>query len=222
MAATGEYEFRLFDGSNVRLATSSKVTVTPAPVLEPTLTAAVSSAPAGSPVTVSLTGGPGGSTDWIALALVGSPDTSNVAWTYVGSDVTARTWSAILPTTGPAAYEFRLFLDNGYTRAATSAPVMSTVPPGITLSVNTTLVQAGRQVTVTLTGGPGGAKDWLAFASTTAASTSYLQWTYVGAGVTTRTWTVTVPATAGTYEFRLFLNDGFTRAATSPAVMVTP
>jgi len=49
-------------------------------------------------------------------------------------------------------------------------------------------------------------------------NTSYLQWTYVGAGVSTRTWTVTMPTTPGTYEFRLLLNNGFTRAATSPTV----
>src|SRR5262249_5106996 len=40
--------------------------------------------------------------------------------------------------------------------------------------------------------------------------------------VTTRTWTVTMPTTTGTYEFRLFLNNGYTRAATSPPITVTP
>src|SRR5262249_25683292 len=66
----------------------------------------------------------------------------------------------------------------------------------------------------------GGSTDWIALASTSAPNTSYLQYVYVGAGVTTRTWTVTMPTTPGTYEFRLFLNNGYTRAATSPAVTV--
>jgi hypothetical protein len=73
---------------------------------------------------------------------------------------------------------------------------------------------------VTLTNGLGGASDWLALAATGAPNTSYLQWTYVGSSVTTRTWTVTMPTTPGTYEFRLFPNNGFTRAATSPTVSV--
>jgi hypothetical protein len=60
----------------------------------------------------------------------------------------------------------------------------------------------------------------LAFAPTSAADSGYVEWTYVGSGVTTRTWTITAPTTPGTYEFRLFLNDGFTRAATSPTVTV--
>ena len=52
------------------------------------------------------------------------------------------------------------------------------------------------------------------------AGTSYLQWTYVGPGVKTRTWNVTPPG-AGTYQFRLFLNDGYTRSATSPTITVS-
>src|SRR5262249_12754204 len=36
----------------------------------------------------------------------------------------------------------------------------------------------------------------------------------------TRTWTTTMPATLGTYEARLFLNNGFTRAATSNSFTV--
>ena len=75
-------------------------------------------------------------------------------------------------------------------------------------------------MTVTLTGGFGQAADWLAFATTSAPNNSYLQFTYVGSGVTTRTWTITAPTTAGTYELRLFLNNGFTRAATSATVTV--
>jgi hypothetical protein len=47
-----------------------------------------------------------------------------------------------------------------------------------------------------------------------------LQYVYVGAGINTRTWAVTVPGTAGACEFRLFLDNGDTRAATSPTVTV--
>ena len=53
-------------------------------------------------------------------------------------------------------------------------------------------------------------------------NTSYVQYTYVGSGVTTRTWTVTMPMTPGTYEFRLFPTNGYTLAATSPPIGVTP
>jgi hypothetical protein len=75
---------------------------------------------------------------------------------------------------------------------------------------------------MTLTGSSGTFGDWLALAATGAPNASYVNWTYVGTGVTTRTWTVTMPATPGTYEFRLFLANSYDRGATSPPVTVAP
>ena len=101
-----------------------------------------------------------------------------------------------------------------------SAPVTFTIRDVPALAVNTTSLQGGSALTVTLTNGLGGTGDWLAFAPVGAANNSYLQYIYVGNGVTTRTWTVTAPATPGPYEFRLFDNYGYTRLATSPTVTV--
>ena len=197
--------------------TSSPLVLTVAP--QPFLSISASSVAGGSPVTATLTNGPGGSGDWMALADVSAGNTSYVQYIYVGAGVTTRAWTVSMPAS-PGTYEFRLFLNNGYTRAATSPPI--TVTGGTAaLSVGATTVSGGDPATVTLTGGYGGANDWLAFASTSAPNTSSLQYIYIGAGVTTRTWTVTTPATAGTYEFRLFLNGSYTRAATSPAITVT-
>jgi hypothetical protein len=120
----------------------------------------------------------------------------------------------------PGTYEFRLFLNGGYIRAATSPTITVTGSVTPQLAVSTTSAAPGSAVTVTLTDGYGGATDWIALAATSASNTSYIRYIYVGAGVTTRTWTVNMPTTAGTYEFRLFLNNGYTRAATSPPVTV--
>jgi hypothetical protein len=76
-------------------------------------------------------------------------------------------------------------------------------------------------VTVTLSDGPGNSGDWLALARVGDPVTSYLQWIYVGAGATTATWTVTMPATLGDYEFRLFENGGFKIIGTSSARSAT-
>jgi subtilisin family serine protease len=278
-------------------------------VSAPTLSVNTTSAGTGTNVTVTLSGGLGGSSDWIAFAATGAPDNNYVAYTYVGSGVTTRTWTVTPSTAG--TYEFRLFLNNGYIRAATSptvnviavtpsAPVasslspasvvagaggftltvngsgftnasvvnwngsprgttfvsntqlraqiaaadvatvgtaqvsVSTPPPGggtsgsltltiapaPTLSVSTTQAAPGSSVTVTLSGGFGGATDWIAFAPTSAPNTSYLAYVYIGVGITTRTWTVTAPSTPGTYEFRLFPNNSYSRAATSVTVTV--
>jgi hypothetical protein len=271
----------------------------------PALTVSTTSVAGGSPLTVTLTDGLGGTSDWLALAVAGAPNNSYVQFTYVGQGVTTRTWTATAPAT-PGTYEFRLFENNGYTRLATSPvvtvlpgpPVISSLSPAAAavggaaftltvdgsaftsgsivrwnganrvttfsgptrllasipatdlttvgtaqvtvfdpssgktssaapfaiqaapvLSVSSTTVTTGTTVTVTLTGGFGGASDWLAFANTGAPVNSYLQYTYVG-GVATRTWTVMV-TTPGTYEFRLFLNNGYTLAATSPTITAT-
>jgi RHS repeat-associated protein len=65
---------------------------------------------------------------------------------------------------------------------------------------------------------PGGSYDWLALAVEGSAMTSYLQWRYVGSGAD---WTVTTPSTEQEYEFRFFLNNGYTLHLASPTVTVT-
>ena len=102
-----------------------------------------------------------------------------------------------------------------------SAPLAFTIRDTPALAVSATSIQGGSALTVTLTNGLGGSGDWLAFAVVGAANNSYVQYTYVGNGVSTRTWTITAPPTSGTYEFRLFENYGYTRLATSPAVTGT-
>jgi subtilisin family serine protease len=307
LSATGLAQVSVFSPEPAGGVSSAlPFTITPSA----SLTVSATSVQSGDAVTVTLTNGPGGPGDWIALATTSASNFSYVQYTYVGGGVTSRTWTVTMPATG-GTYEFRLFLDNGFTRAATSPPIIVTSRPnpvpaltalsparslagsapftltvtgaGFTnasvirwngsprsttfvtatqlratipetdaavagtaqvsvsspapgggtsnalpfviqaapiLTVSTTSAAPGANVTVTLRDGLGGAYDWLALAPAGAPSTSYATYTYVGAGVTTRTWTVAMPIAPGTYEFRLFLNNGFTRAATSPSVTV--
>ncbi len=93
-------------------------------------------------------------------------------------------------------------------------------PAAATLTPSTTTATPGEAVTVTLAGSPGGAQDWLALARVGDPANSYAAYTYVGGGVTDRTWTVNMPAAPGEYEFRLFLDNGYTQAGVSPPVLV--
>jgi subtilisin family serine protease len=275
----------------------------------PVLTVSTTTVAGGSPATVTLTGGYGGPTDWLAFASGTASDSMYLQYIYVGAGVTTRSWTVPMPMT-PGAYEFRLYLNNSYARAATSPPITVTqgpnpvpvlsslsptrtvmgVPslvavigggfvassvmrwnganrpttfvtssqlqatlsaadvatigtglvsvfspmpggglsaplpfdifPAPVLSVNTTSAAAGTPVTVTVTGGIGGQADWVALAQAGSPELTYVTYTYVGTGVTTRTWTVTMPGSPGAYEFRLYLNNGYVRAATSPTVTV--
>src|SRR5262249_3431828 len=92
-------------------------------------------------------------------------------------------------------------------------------PP--TLTVSSTTASPGGPVAVTLTNGLGGISDWLALTASSSPDTpgNFPGW-YVGAGVTTGTWTVSMPTTPGQYQFRLFLNNSYERAATSPTITV--
>jgi subtilisin family serine protease len=218
----GTYEFRLYANGTTRTATSPTVTVQAiAPPADPALTVSATSVLGGQAVTVTLTGGRGGPTDWLAFAPTGAANNSYVFFTWVGAGVTTRTWTVTAPATA-GTYEFRLFRDNSFIRIATSPTVTVQAPPPPTLTVDKTTAAPGEQVTVTLTNGLGNTTDWLAFAPTGAANNSYLQFVYVGAGVTTRTWTVTMPVAPGTYEFRLFKLASFVRIATSPPVTSAP
>jgi PKD repeat protein len=221
LVAAGAAQITVFTPSAAGGATSAPVPFVIG-TFAPALQVSATSANAGDQVMVTLTNGYGGSKDWLSFAPTGAPNTSYPQFTYVGAGLTTRTWLVTMPATA-GAYEFRLFIDDSYTRVATSAAVTVKArvsPPA--LNVSATRVAPGGQVTVTLTDGYGDPADWLALSATTASNGSYVQYIYVGPGVTTRTWTVSMPATAGTYEFRLFLKGTYTRAATSPSVTVSP
>jgi subtilisin family serine protease len=213
----GTYEFRLFlNGGYARVATSSTITVVPGPNPLPALS---SLSPASTIV------GAGAFT----LTVNGSR--------FVSSSV-VRWNGANRPTTFLSSSQLSAVIQAGDVASAGNASVtvfsptpgggtsgvlpFSVVTPNATIVVSTPNVAAGASITANLTNGLGGSSDWLALAATSAPNTSYLQWVFVGAGVTTRSWTITAPLTPGTYEFRLFLNGGYTRAATSPTVTVTP
>jgi subtilisin family serine protease len=208
----GPYEFRLFlDGGYVRAATSPVVTVRPYPV--PVLTSLSPAATSAGAATFTLTATGSG----FVSASVIQWNGQNRATTFVSS----TQLRASIPSTDVTAIgTAQVTVFTPAPGGGTSTAQAFSINPPPSLSVSATSVAPGASVTTTLTNGLGGAKDWIALAVTTAANTSYIQWAYVGSGVTSRTLTVTMPTTPGTYEFRLFLNNGYTRLATSPPLTV--
>ena len=143
---------------------------------------------------------------------------ANRTTTFVSStELQAAIDAADVATGGPAQVSVLTPAPGGGTSGTLTFTIVNPAP---TLTVNATSVTGGTAVTVTLTNGLGGATDWIAFADASSPNTSSIIWTYVGAGVTTRTWTVTTPITGGPFEFRLFPNDDYIRAATSPRITI--
>jgi hypothetical protein len=211
----GTYEFRLFVSGYTRVATSAPITVVAGPNPVPVLTTLT------PPSTLAGAGA-------FTLVVKGSGFVSSSVVRWNGADrsttfVSATELRAAIPAADlGAAGTAQVTVFSPSPGGGLSSPLPFTIGvSNATLSVSATTAAPGASVTVTLTNGFGGSTDWLALAATGASDRSYLKWVYVGAGVTTRTWTVTMPSKAGTYEFRLFLNNGYTRGATSPTVTVT-
>jgi hypothetical protein len=101
---------------------------------------------------------------------------------------------------------------------------------GPTLTESPTTIPRGSTVTATWSGiAAPTARDWIGLYAPTAGNNSFIDWIYVscsktpGAAQASGSCSFVVPATvaAGTYELRLFANDGLTRLATSNSFTVT-
>src|SRR5205085_10924578 len=129
-------------------ATSNKVTVTAAATYS--VTASPSSVNGGANVNVSWTAPAGSSTtDWIGMAKVGSPDDSYVTWKSTGG-AASGTMVLVAPADG-GDYEFRYFLNNGFTKKATSNKVTVNAAATYTLAASPNNPNPGANVTANWT-----------------------------------------------------------------------
>jgi hypothetical protein len=181
---------------------------------------------------VTVSGGPGNRADWVALAQVGSAPNVNLGWKYLSGTqvqppvgVTFAQLSFTIPQTA-GQYEFRFLANNGYTLLAKS-PVVTTLPP--TVSVTATSVAPGASIQVTVADGPAYRADWVALAKVGSPVSANFDWKYLngtrtmpGTGVPSAVLPFTMPLAPDTYEFRFFANNGYTLLAVSVPVLVVP
>jgi hypothetical protein len=195
------------------------------------VTPTVAATNGGATISVTVANGPGNPTDWVALVPIGAPDTSYIAWQYLNGATTAPTTGLtsatlqfVTPIT-PGTYTVRL-LRNGWTKLATSSPVIVQMQTPI-ISITTPMtVSPGAPITFTLANAPGNSNDWVALVATGAPDSSYIAWQYLNGattapttGLTSATLQFVAPMTPGTYTVRLFTN-GWTKLATSSPVTV--
>jgi hypothetical protein len=64
---------------------------------------------------------------------------------------------------------------------------------------------------------PGNTRDWIGLYSTTATDNQFVSWQYTN-GKKNGTMVFKLPATEGKYEFRSFINDGYTQLCKSGVV----
>ncbi len=133
--------------------------------------------------------------------------------------------SGLLPAT---LYHYRVKSRDAAGNLAVAGDFTFTTRTDTTATVSPTSVPPGGAVTVTVAGGPGNTTDWVGLHRVGAADNVYLDWKYLSdtrtapsPGRTSAVLHFNMPTTAGTYEFRFFAKNGYTKLATSPTVTVT-
>lgn len=224
------------DRTSPNMVTIKTAALTPPPPVTVTVNGKASGAIAnqGANLSIAVTNGPGNPKDWIGTATAGSPSNSYIGWTYLNGSHTAPTvglTSATVTLLAPATagnYEVRFLLNDGFTVAARATfSVAGTAPPPTpTLTVNGkssgVIASPGANLALAVANGPGNTTDWVDTAAAGSPSNSYIAWNYLNgshtaptAGLKSATVNLPAPATAGNYEARFLLNDGFTVAVTA-------
>jgi subtilisin family serine protease len=241
----GLYHFRLFaNNSYTRLATSGSIQVAAGPTLSVN-DISVTEGNAGTVhATFTVTLSPVNATQAVSVNYVTSNGSATAGSDYVAASgtltfdpsATSRTISVAIngDTTFEQNETFFVNLSQPVNAVIGDAQGTGTITndeaaaaPSLTASPAT--VFPGGTITATVANGPGNPRDWVALAATTAHNAANAGWFYLNGtttppaqGLTAATLVFAAPATPGTYELRLFANDGYTRLATSGPIQVVP
>jgi hypothetical protein len=194
----GNYEARAYFMDSFQVEARATFTVGTPPVGTALTTDATTYAP-GSTVTVNYTGLAGTSTDWVSIALPGSPATSFVRYQY-----TAGTPDGMVAFAGLAngTYVARSYNHDTYTVEKESAPFVI----GSVLSTNKASYTPGESVIVSFQGIPAKPNNWVSIAAAGSSPMTYVAYRYVTTASGSETF-ANLPA--GNYEARIYLNDSY-------------
>ena len=176
--------------------------------------------------------------DWVAFARVGSPNGTYLDWFFVTNSGLCSKTNQIVLATGSCSfripansvggrYEFRVFASGGSTLLASTNII--TIP---TMTPNLSVAPALGAVTVTFSDLPSPvAGDWLRLMLVGAIDNAAdFGWVYTSSctrggatAVASGSCTMTMPATGGIYEFRVYSSGTFNkRASSTPFKVLAP
>ncbi|MBA3550921.1 hypothetical protein H0W32_01790 [Patescibacteria group bacterium] len=183
-------------------------------------------------VTISSPQSTGFQNDWVGLYQANEYNRANYQDFKYVTDASGTVTFTAPQTSG--TYEFRYFLNSGYSDVVRSSPLTvqgtGTTPPGNgTTTPNPPPTNGNYSVQITTSGtiAPGSSiniqwsapsgvntnRDWIAVYRSTSGNRTYGDWEYVTSS--TGALSLTVPRTPGTYEVRYLRNNGFTEVARS-------
>ena len=156
----------------------------------------------GEAMTVTWSGLPGNTNDWIGIAPEGSPPTTLLTWVYTNG-LTAGSTGFSAPATSDE-YVARAFENDSYNLIVQSAAF--DVVSG-SLIADMTTYPPGAAITVIWTNLPGDAHDWIALAPAGSSPQTVLRWVYTNGVASGSTTFAGLPG--GNYVARAFLNDTY-------------
>lgn len=202
---TGAYEARAYVNDSYTVIARSTFTI--AGSTSATVATDHTSYTAGQTVTVNYANLPGNTYDWVAISQGGSPATSYFKYAYTNG---ATSGSASFTGVGAGSWEARAYVNDTYTVIASSTFTVAGSP---SVSSNAALYTVGDTVTINFSGLPGNQYDWVAVAQAGSPDSSYVRYDYTGGQVSGSRQYTGLPA--GMYEARAFLNDTYTKLASS-------
>jgi hypothetical protein len=155
----------------------------------------------GQAVTVTWAGLPGNANDWVAIAPAGSPATTVLAWRYTGGSAGgSRVFQA---PTSSGSYVARAFANDSYVQLAESAPF--TVASS-SITSDQPSYATGETITITWSGLPGNAHDFIGISPTGSLPNVLSAWRYATGAAGSFAFTG-IPN--GVYVARAYLDDSY-------------
>jgi len=150
-----------------------------------------------------------------------SPDSPSLSWRYTTGAASGSVPFSIPSSIPLGTYELRLFANDGYTRLATSNTFTVT---GGNLTASPAGVAPGGSVTAGWSAIPAPTgTDWVGLYTPAGANTSPIRWQYTnGAASGSAPFAIPAGVAFGTYQLRLFSNNGYLHLATSNSLAVGP
>ena len=246
-AGTYIYGLKVYDknpaGANVG-SEPARIEVT---VVGPAVSAGAASVVRGQTILLTWSGiSPAAVNDWIGLNPSAAPDSGYIAWMYTssvappcgttmgGAGQSSGSCLFTVPASAvPGTYNFRVFA-NGL---SPTVPISANFTvSGSQLSSSPSTIPRGNNVSVTWAGiHPTSNTDWVGLYAIGAADTAFSGWFYNSSTASpcnqtsgptasvagTCQYTIPIAVPPGSYEFRLFSNNGYTKLETSPTFTVT-
>lgn len=217
-ATGGTYVARAFDASSSLLGESDPFVTADPSQTHATVAPDRTAYTMADPITISFTGMPGNTQDWIAIAPQGFPVNDQAEWRFTGGGTSGSvtfTGGFQLTMFPPGNYVARAYLNNTFTLVAESAVFTIGVATAPAVTSDRTSYTTLDPINVIWSGLPGNPKDWIGVSPSGSDPTTVAQWTYANGTVNGSASFNTAALGPGTYVARAYVDDSYTVIAES-------